>query len=122
MCKPSDSLVMAGYFIFVLTEFCADSNLHKNGGIDYPVPYLLSSDMILDANCNILLCFLMNVFVLFGGVCSAMKYRVLVVAEGKRFGLSTSSLYLDLAGDFRESERIEIPKGELETTLEVGYV
>lgn len=53
-------------------------------------------------------------------LCAAMKYHLLVVAEGKRFGLSTASLYLDLSGDFRDTGRIEIPKGELETTLEVS--
>ena len=52
-------------------------------------------------------------------VCVAMKYQVLVVAEAKRFGLSTSSLYLDLSGDFRDTGKIQIPKGELEMTLEV---
>ena len=50
-----------------------------------------------------------------------MKYHVLVVAEGKRFGLSTSCLYLNLAGEFQATCRIEIPRGDYDIIFEVRY-
>ena len=49
-----------------------------------------------------------------------MKYHVLVVAEGKHFGLSTACLYVHLAGEFGETRVIEIPRGEYEIEFEVG--
>jgi len=50
---------------------------------------------------------------------AAMKYRVLVVAEGKHFGLSTSRLYIRLKGEFKETRVMDIPRGEYETEFEV---
>lgn len=50
-----------------------------------------------------------------------MKYHVLVVAEGKRFGLSTSCLYLSLAGEFKSTGKIEIPRGDYDVIFEVRY-
>jgi len=51
---------------------------------------------------------------------AAMRYHILVVAEAKRFGLGTASLYFNLSGDFKETGKTEIARGELETTLEVS--
>ena len=48
-----------------------------------------------------------------------MRYHVLVVAEAKRFGLGMASLYFNLSGDFKDTGRIELTRGELEATLEV---
>ena len=42
----------------------------------------------------------------------AMVYKVLLVGEGKRFGLSTSSPYVTVAGEFGDSGTVEIPRGE----------
>lgn len=48
-----------------------------------------------------------------------MKYHVLVVAEGRHFGLSTACLYVNLAGEFRETGVIEIPRGDFKVEFEV---
>ncbi len=45
---------------------------------------------------------------------------MLVVAEGKHFGLSTACLYVHLAGEFRESGVIEISRGEYQIEFEVS--
>ncbi len=50
----------------------------------------------------------------------AMKYHVLVVAEGKYFGLNTACLYVNLSGEFRETGVKEIPRGECQIEFEVG--
>ena len=49
----------------------------------------------------------------------AMNYRVLVVGEGKHFGLSTACLYVTLAGEYGMTDTLEIPRGEyqIETTV-----
>jgi hypothetical protein len=47
-----------------------------------------------------------------GFISSTMVYRVLIVGEGKRFGLSTSSPYVTLAGEFGDSGVMEIPRGD----------
>jgi hypothetical protein len=43
---------------------------------------------------------------------TTMVYKVLLVGEGKRFGLSTSSPYVTMAGEFGDSGTVEIPRGE----------
>lgn len=43
---------------------------------------------------------------------SIMVYKVLLVGEGKRFGVSTSSPYITLGGEFGESAVAELPRGE----------
>ena len=52
----------------------------------------------------------------------AMRYHVLVVAEGKHFGLSTACLYVHLAGELRETGVKEMPRGEYETEFEVSVI
>ena len=49
-----------------------------------------------------------------------MKYHVLVVAEGKHFGVSTARLYVHLRGELKETGVIEIPNGGYETEFEVS--
>ena len=49
-----------------------------------------------------------------------MVYRVLVVGEGKRFGLSSSSLYVTVAGENCDSGVVEIPRGESQTDITVS--
>ena len=49
-----------------------------------------------------------------------MVYRVLVVGEGKRFGLSSSSLYVTVAGENGDSGVAEIPRGESQTEITVS--
>ena len=51
---------------------------------------------------------------------SAMTYRVLVVGEGKHFGLSTASLYVTLAGELGETVAMEIPRGEYQRDIMVS--
>ena len=41
-----------------------------------------------------------------------MVYKVLLVGEGKRFGLSTSTPYITLAGYLGDTGVIEIPRGD----------
>ena len=48
-----------------------------------------------------------------------MVYKVLLVGEGKRFGLSTSSPYVTVAGEFGDSGTVEIPRGENHVDLTV---
>ena len=43
---------------------------------------------------------------------SSMQYRVLVVGEGKRFGLSTACLYCNLSGKYNSSGTTWLTKGE----------
>ena len=50
----------------------------------------------------------------------AMTYRILVVGEGKHFGLSTACLYINLAGDCGETGVYEIPRGEYQTEITVS--
>lgn len=40
-----------------------------------------------------------------------MSYKVLVVGEGKYFGLSTACLYVNVGGENGESGIVEIPRG-----------
>lgn len=43
---------------------------------------------------------------------TTMSYKVLVVGEGKYFGLSTACLYVNVGGENGESGVLEIPRGE----------
>ena len=49
----------------------------------------------------------------------AMNYRVLVVGEGKHFGLSTACLYVTLAGEYGMTETLDMPRGEYQTETTV---
>ena len=49
----------------------------------------------------------------------AMTYSVLVVAEGKHFGVSTASLYFNLAGEYGVSGERTIAHGEYQTEFTV---
>ena len=49
-----------------------------------------------------------------------MTYRILVIAEGKHFGLSTSCLYVNVGGEYRETGATEIPRGEYQIEVKVG--
>ena len=51
-----------------------------------------------------------------------MVYRVLIVGEGKRFGVSTSSPYLTLAGEFGDSGAVEIPRGDNQVEITVSLL
>ena len=46
-----------------------------------------------------------------------MLYRVIVIGEGKHFGLSTSTLLVTIAGEYLDSGRHEIPRGEFSTDI-----
>lgn len=48
-----------------------------------------------------------------------MNYRVLVVGEGKHFGLSTACLYVTLAGEYGMTDTLEMPRGEYQTETTV---
>lgn len=50
---------------------------------------------------------------------AAMNYRVLVVGEGKHFGLSTACLYVTLAGEYGMTDTLEMPRGEYQTETTV---
>ena len=49
-----------------------------------------------------------------------MSYRVLVVGEGKYFGLSTSCLYVNVGGENGESGTIPIPRGSYQVEFTVS--
>ena len=49
-----------------------------------------------------------------------MTYRILVVGEGKHFGLSTACLYVNLAGQCGETGVTEIPRGEHQCEVTVS--
>ncbi len=51
---------------------------------------------------------------------AVMKYHVLVVAEGKHFGLNTARLYVNVAGELSETGVIEIPRGDYKVEFEVS--
>ena len=51
-----------------------------------------------------------------------MTYSVLVVAEGKHFGVSTASLYFNLAGEYGESGERTIAHGEYQTEFTVSII
>lgn len=51
----------------------------------------------------------------------AMHYKVLVVGEGKYFGVCTASIYVDVGGENGESGTILISKGEYQAEFMVGY-
>lgn len=53
-------------------------------------------------------------------VLTAMNYRILVVGEGKHFGLSTACLYVTLAGEYSMTDVIEMPRGEYQTETTVS--
>ncbi len=55
-------------------------------------------------------------------VCVAMTYRVLVVGEGKHFGLSTACLYATLGGGAAEAVTMEMPRGEYQTDIIVSVI
>ena len=42
------------------------------------------------------------------------------MAEGKHFGLSTSELYLTLAGEYGDSGLVRIPRGECQVDITVS--
>ena len=48
-----------------------------------------------------------------------MVYRVIVIGEGRHFGLSTSTLLVTVAGEFLDSGRHDIPKGEFSIDITV---
>lgn len=48
-----------------------------------------------------------------------MNYRILVVGEGKHFGLSTACLYVTLAGEYGMTDVLEMPRGEYQTETTV---
>ena len=50
---------------------------------------------------------------------AVVTYRVLVVGEGKHFGLSTACLYVLLAGEVGEAGVAEMPRGEYQTDISV---
>ena len=50
---------------------------------------------------------------------TAMNYRILVVGEGKHFGLSTACLYVTLAGEYGMTDTLEMPRGEYQTETTV---
>ena len=52
---------------------------------------------------------------------SAMNYRILVVGEGKHFGLSTACLYVTLAGEYGTTDVLEISRGEYQTETTVSH-
>ena len=49
-----------------------------------------------------------------------MSYKVLVVGEGKYFGLSTACLYVNVGGENGESGIIEIPRGSYSVEFTVS--
>ncbi len=51
-----------------------------------------------------------------------MTYRVLVVGEGKHFGLSTACLYVTLGGEGSQSVTVEIPRGEYQVDITVSVL
>lgn len=51
-----------------------------------------------------------------------MNYRVLVVGEGKHFGLSTACLYVTLAGEYGMTDTLEMPRGEYQTETTVRQI
>ena len=53
---------------------------------------------------------------------AAMNYRVLVVGEGKHFGLSTACLYVTLAGEYGMTDTLEMPRGEYQTETTVRQI
>ena len=63
--------------------------------------------------------FLAHIILLPPSSSSAMTYRILVVGEGKHFGLSTACLYINLAGEFAETGVHEIPRGEYQIEITV---
>ena len=53
-------------------------------------------------------------------ILAAMTYRIVVVGEGKHFGLSTACLYVNLGGDFGETGLTEMARGEYQTEITVS--
>ena len=51
-----------------------------------------------------------------------MSYKVLVVGEGKYFGLSTACLYVNVGGENGESGVLEIPRGEYQIEFTVSDI
>ena len=51
-----------------------------------------------------------------------MTYRILVVGEGKHFGLSTACLYVTLAGEYGMTGVLEMSRGEYQTETTVRHV
>ena len=49
-----------------------------------------------------------------------MTYSVLVVAEGKHFGVSTASLHFNVGGEYGESGERTIAHGEYQTEFTVS--
>ena len=72
-------------------------------------------------NVPVLLCtFLAHIILLLpSSPSSAMTYRILVVGEGKHFGLSTACLYINLAGECAKTGVYEIPRGEYQIEITV---
>lgn len=51
-----------------------------------------------------------------------MTYRILVIGEGKHFGLSTACLYVNLGGEFGETGLTEMARGENQTEITVSII
>lgn len=49
-----------------------------------------------------------------------MRYRILLVAEGKHFGLSTALIYFNVKGEYQESGVMYFPRGEYQTEFTVS--
>lgn len=54
------------------------------------------------------------------GFCVVMTYRVLVVAEGKHFGLSTAAMHINISGENGMSGVRDIPRGDYQIEFTVS--
>ncbi len=52
----------------------------------------------------------------------AMCYKLLIIGEGKYFGLTTASLYVNVGGENKESGMLTIPKGEYQLEFTVSIL
>ncbi len=55
-------------------------------------------------------------------MCSGMSYRLLIVGEGKYFGLTTANLYVNVGGENGESGVLVVPKGEYQLEFTVSQM
>ena len=55
-------------------------------------------------------------------MCLGMSYKLLIVGEGKYFGLTTANLYINVGGENRESGVLEVPKGEYQLEFTVSQM
>ena len=51
-----------------------------------------------------------------------MAYKLLIVCEGKYFGVSTPCLYVNVGGENGESGVLEIPRGEFQLEFTVSEI